>query len=327
MQKLNLLDLPSEIRLNIYDHALPISSTFAIGALERDPELRQQRADLYEPRYESVDPVSLAAPGFHPSLLDNSANQYAAADRVLLMQDCQHYIPPQDPLALYTVCKQIYDELHHHGARYSAPLKLYVGFPAGIKTLLTDCKHLLLRAKTIHVMGLYDFGGINDLPTARRNGPRIGTCLPENLQSACKDLGRLTRAAFGENPSLLNLAALSLRFGYTGLAGHFLDPWMVSSTVKGAVNVGNVYDESWQCEAYDGGDVHVTRNDEDVKSTLHGKKFPNVWTIEKWLFDHGWIDGTEGVEGMDPAILARIKTLEKLPEEFLCHRHPLDYLM
>ncbi|KAF2765103.1 hypothetical protein EJ03DRAFT_331298 [Teratosphaeria nubilosa] len=154
--KCPFLDLPVELRLQIYEHILLGNSTITIGTAQvkgRYPDvvhrLYGEGRTPYEGIPEQHEPVIEA--GYSASLLSTTSPAAIPADAPILGQERVYASS-----VLRLVSRQIYIELSSH---FRAPeprhKSLFIQYPNGLHVLQTKAPQLLRQARSVHLAGTY----------------------------------------------------------------------------------------------------------------------------------------------------------------------------
>ncbi|KAH9844900.1 hypothetical protein Tdes44962_MAKER07080 [Teratosphaeria destructans] len=154
--KCPFLDLPVELRLQIYEHLLLGNSTITIGTALVKGSYRDVVHRLYgggRTPYEGIpeqhEPVIEA--GYSASLLSTTNPAAIPADAPILGQERIYALS-----ALRLVNRQTYNELlGHFRAPDSKQTSLFIQYPDGLHVLQTKAPQLLRQARSVHLAGKY----------------------------------------------------------------------------------------------------------------------------------------------------------------------------
>ncbi|KAI6897227.1 hypothetical protein D0869_09568 [Hortaea werneckii] len=151
-----LLSLPTELRLEIYNYLVQRSDIITIGT-----------AELHGPHHEIIyrqyasgkNPSKDAPPGHEPLILNGYNANLLHPTRPAKIhlsrhnQDEDATITPKTRLRL--VCHQTARELAQHFPPNPRPAHLFLSYPYGLHILHSRHPSLLNQARTIHLTGIY----------------------------------------------------------------------------------------------------------------------------------------------------------------------------
>ncbi|KAI7232983.1 hypothetical protein KC330_g5652 [Hortaea werneckii] len=151
-----LLSLPTELRLEIYNYLFPSSDIITIGTAE----LHGPRHEVIYRQYASGKSPSKDAPPGHEPLIVNGYNanllhptRPAKIHLPRRNQDEDATITPTTRLRL--VCRQIARELAQHFPPNPHPAHLFFSYPYGLHILHSRHPSLLSQARTVNLTGIY----------------------------------------------------------------------------------------------------------------------------------------------------------------------------
>lgn len=160
-KRCHLLELPLELRMEIYDYVLSDAEAITISSA---PVTGHPADVLHHLTFTGrVDGLPLnhepiASQFYDPSLLSlrNPPTSLVTTDGKSTYTQASRNGLPTNSLLLTNkqICSEVMSESHH--LFNSKRLSLFVSYPYGLHVLTRTCPHLLRRARSIHISGFYD---------------------------------------------------------------------------------------------------------------------------------------------------------------------------
>ncbi|KAK5010066.1 hypothetical protein LTR28_011985 [Elasticomyces elasticus] len=189
------LDLPTELRLQIYGYILDVPATLTISSAQ----LQGSECSTTRRRHgHSRTPLPGLPPdhepvitsGYDSSLLSTAdpptIDTLTARDEDEARPDYEQH---RTPWALLLSCRTMYEEIVSHFALpRNRTTSLFISLPTGLHVFSTLCPHLLKSARSVHIAGSY--------VSKRHRAKRPQSSIPSTAQ-----LAALVRRCLGPEPS------------------------------------------------------------------------------------------------------------------------------